>query len=464
MKIAFIHYHLKPGGVTTVLKQQVEAVLSSGSALVLTGAPPPEPFPGKVVVIPGLGYDNGHTGSHADDVAESILESIFQHWKEGCDLVHVHNPLLKKNSRLLAILEQLQQKGLKLFLQIHDFAEDGRPEAYYDEAYPADCHYGVINSRDRQILLNSGLKPAGVHMLANAVALSGGVPDPPPPEGIVLYPVRAIRRKNIGEAILLSCFFRQQDRLVLTLPPTSKRDIPVYDTWKRFADRYGLLVQFEAGLHTPLDQLVRSAQSILTTSMAEGFGYSFLEGWVHSRLVWGRLLPEICIDFQRNTLQLDHMAPMLKIPLAWLDEQRFFSRWSHCLLETCRQYGHRIAGERVSETAAAITEQQWIDFGMLDETFQIPLIEEIIGNGHRRERLVKMNPFLADPGIIPQAAAVINHNRKTVREIYHPRRYAARLADIYAQVRHLGIVQRIDRKKLLAHFLQPSRFSLLKWG
>ena len=37
MKIALMHYHLKTGGVTTVIKQQIRAVRGICETLVLTG-------------------------------------------------------------------------------------------------------------------------------------------------------------------------------------------------------------------------------------------------------------------------------------------------------------------------------------------------------------------------------------------------------------------------------------------
>jgi len=45
MKIAFAHYHLKTGGVTTVLRQQIEAIKKRYS-----------PFPADIKHIPGLAY------------------------------------------------------------------------------------------------------------------------------------------------------------------------------------------------------------------------------------------------------------------------------------------------------------------------------------------------------------------------------------------------------------------------
>ena len=58
MKIAFLHYHLKTGGVTTVLKQPLVAIGKKWQPLVLTGLAPEPPFPDDFVDIPELGYSS----------------------------------------------------------------------------------------------------------------------------------------------------------------------------------------------------------------------------------------------------------------------------------------------------------------------------------------------------------------------------------------------------------------------
>lgn len=58
MNIAFLHYHLKTGGVTTVLKQQLVAIPKKWQVLVLTGLPPETPLPADFVHIPELGYSS----------------------------------------------------------------------------------------------------------------------------------------------------------------------------------------------------------------------------------------------------------------------------------------------------------------------------------------------------------------------------------------------------------------------
>lgn len=129
MKIAFMHYHLKPGGVATVLRRQVEALADDCRVLVLTGEQPKNDFPADLNVIPGLGYDGTFNRCiQAEQVSEAVIRAIRSKWPGGCDVLHVHNPLLAKNSLFLKVLKRLQKNGITLFLQVHDLAEDGRPQ------------------------------------------------------------------------------------------------------------------------------------------------------------------------------------------------------------------------------------------------------------------------------------------------------------------------------------------------
>ena len=89
-------------------------------------------------------------------------------------------------------------------------------------------------------------KKEGLHLLPNRVqALTQDEGLPKRRSRQVLYPIRAIRRKNIGEAILVSLFFRQGDRLAVTLPPNSPADQEGYATWKAFVQEYHLPVSHQ---------------------------------------------------------------------------------------------------------------------------------------------------------------------------------------------------------------------------
>ena len=238
MKIALLHYHLNPGGVTTVIRHQVQALKKDCSLLVLSGMPPGSPWPVPCKSIPDVGYPNDPPSApDPEKAAQDILTAIREEWIDGCDLLHVHNPTLAKNPMFLGVLKALQEKGVTLFLQIHDFAEDGRPLAYFQDTYPRDCHYGVINSRDHRLLLDAGLKHDGLHLLPNPVKPLSTVKSPSSAREEILYPVRAIRRKNIGEALLLSLFIKREQMLSITLPPNSMADMSAYNGWKRFSQK-----------------------------------------------------------------------------------------------------------------------------------------------------------------------------------------------------------------------------------
>ncbi len=465
MKIAFIHYHLKPGGVTTVLRQQVEALKTFGSLLVIAGEFSELSFPADTALVPGLGYDGeGVAGESPTETADSILDAINSKWKGGCDVLHVHNPTLAKNKNFLKIIGILQEKGLRLLLQIHDFAEDGRPLSYYAEEYTSDCHYGVINSRDYDALLAAGLKEAGLHRIYNTIdrwnskALDSRLKD------FVLYPIRAIRRKNIGEAILVSLFFQNRETLVVTLPPSSSPDIESYTSWREFVGENNLKVIFDAGLSNDFASLVQSCRFILTTSISEGFGFSFLDPWAARKLLWGRMLPDICLDFEERGIGFDHMYTRLQAPIEWIGEKEFQKKWRSTMLRCCTRFNHNPRMEWLAAAFASMTADGRIDFCLLDEKSQKKVISRIIGNQREQDRLVHLNPFLARPGIVEDEASLINNNCQAVVRHFDQTAYLETLKRIYTQVVENPVQHKIDKKILLSRFMKMGEFSLLKWG
>ncbi|MCJ7830039.1 MAG: hypothetical protein MUP74_01510 [Desulfobacterales bacterium] len=463
MKIALLHYHLQPGGVTTVVRQQVDALQDACRVVLISGKAPPSPFPVDCVEIPGLGYDAPDSPAvDPGSLADAVFDAIQTYFDGPCDVLHVHNPTLAKNRSLLKVLRALQQRGIRLLLQIHDFAEDGRPRAYFSEDYPADCHYAVLNSRDYAILSASGLARSGLPLLPNTVR-----PLPPAPEspgaGRILYPVRAIRRKNIGEAILLSLFFPNQEQLAVTLPPNSPADMGPYAAWKAFAKTQRLPVAFEVGLQSGFFELVRSSRMLVTTSVTEGFGFSFLEAWTAGRLLWGRKLPDICRDFERVGLRLDHLYHCLRVPVDWIDPDHYYESWQTSVLKACRRFDHPMAPEAIQRGLRSITAGGVIDFALLNEGCQRMAIERVRSAPSDLRALVGLNPFLRDPGVVPNPRELIAHNRTIVLRHYNQRLYRQRLHAIYAQVVGRPVRQRIDKARLLARFMDPARFGLLQW-
>jgi hypothetical protein len=465
LKIAFIHYHLKTGGVTTVLRQQVESILDTCDLLVLSGEPPESPFPCDVVHVPGLGYDiSGRSPTEPERVASAIIEAIHLKWKNGCDLVHIHNPTLKKNTNFLKILNVLKERGLKLFLQIHDFAEDGRPLSYFsEEEYIQNCHYGVINSRDYNILLKAGLKKEGLHKIFNTITPFNFKTKDVVLKNYILYPIRAIRRKNIGEAILLSLFFKNNAPLVITLPPNSPADFNSYESWKAFAAENDLNVIFEAGLIHEFSDLVLSSDFLVTTSITEGFGFSFLEPWTANKNLWGRKLPDISQDFEQNSIRLNHLYTRLDVPMDWLDHVMLFDTWKSCIQEVSEIFGATIDDISIKIAYEKATSNDVVDFGLLSEPFQKKIISTVLSGSSNRKKLIQLNPFLANPGSVSNKDELIQNNMEAVLFNYNQTKYRKKLIDIYKKVVRRNVCQKIDKKILLSEFLRLNNFSLLKW-
>jgi hypothetical protein len=466
MRVAFIHYHLNPGGVTTVIRQQVEALRENGGdPLVLAGLPPPALFPADTVSISGLGYASGKkTGPTGDNVSEAIATAISKRWPDGCDMVHVHNPTLMKNTRFPAILAALQEKGFPLLLQVHDFAEDGRPDNYSPAPYPRDCHYAVINSRDYDILLNAGLQREGLHLLPNMVSPLDTAPGKPPETAFILYPVRGIRRKNIGEAILLSLFWGAGRHLAVTLPPNSPADMAAYRDWKQFSEEHRLPVRFEAGLRDDFAKLAAATDYFVTTSITEGFGFSFLEPWTAEKSLRGRKLPDICDDFEAKGMALDDMYTRLLVPTAWFDLNGYIDIWRKTVKRICHRFMHDIDSDVVMETETRFLRCSEIDFGLLNEKYQKQVLQHLLKNPAKKTVLKGLNPFLENLSSPPALKDHTRRNRDIVLAEYSADTYRNTLMNMYARVVKTPVFHGIRKDILLTRLLDFKRLSLLKWG
>lgn len=467
MKIVLIHYHLKTGGVTTVIQRQAAALQAAGwDVMILTGEAPPDDFPFSASFIPGLGYEHLLEGDHsAENVFRSILNTIQRCWPGGPDVVHIHNPTLAKNKILQMILKKLHAAGITLLCQIHDFAEDGRPDAYFDESYVEDCHYAVVNQRDYQLLLDAGLDSRGCHFLPNPVS------TPPiqsqaahAKQGSILYPIRAIRRKNIGEAILLSLYLKPPGLVQITLPPNSPGDFGPYYQWRDFVQRHRLSIEFESGLKKEFSALMQQCRYVLTTSITEGFGFAFLEPWCMGKALWGRLLPDICRSYIDAGIRLDHLYTHLVVPIHWLEAEALRHQWKTVMHSVSERYNFALSQHQIDDAWSVVATGDFIDFGLLSEPFQRPIIEKVMSESAAYQRLIALNPFLSRPGPPEISGDWLEQNSAAVVQHYSAENYTIRLLHTYTHVANTKIRQSINKNTLLSVFLSPQRFSLLKWG
>jgi glycosyltransferase involved in cell wall biosynthesis len=422
VKALIVHYHLKPGGVSTVIRRHVRALQGEGIAcsLLLGEAPPAPPeAPCAVIVEPSLAYDAPGAAPEGDEArAAAIVAAIARAAGElGPDtIVHVHNPTLRKNSSLLPALTRLAERGLPLFLHVHDLAEDWRPDAYSSRPYPPFCAWAAINGRDARRLKEAGaslvtLLPNPVFSQADMDAydalssggsrsdMAGTAGAPASTYDTILYPVRGIRRKNLGEALLLSLFLPDGLRIGLTLPPSSAKDMPYYEGWRGLAAFLKAPFDFELGLAASLDDNYARAAAVLTSSVKEGFGLSFLEPLARSKVraealpVLGRRIDYVCADFEERGLAFPALYGAISVPGGLYDEAAMAERAQAAGLRCREAYGLAATASSLDGELAALF-APGTDFGRLDEVAQTQVILAIAGRPSCRDDMLAANPFL----------------------------------------------------------------------
>jgi hypothetical protein len=206
-----------------------------------------------------------------------------------------------------------------------------------------------------------------------------------------------------------------------------------------------------------------SARFLITTSITEGFGFSFLEPWTANKILWGRKLPEICNDFEKKGILLDHLYTRLSVPVEWLGKEKLFMTWQAGIRKACSMFGIMIDKTKILTAFEKITANESVDFGLLDEALQKTVIANVLSDKSHRDRLISLNPFLLDPGNVSDKEALIQNNMNAVLFHYNKTNYRKKLVDIYSRVIKDNVCHKIDKKVLLSKFLTPEDFSLLKW-
>ncbi len=518
MKIAIVHYHLNRGGVTKVIENHLlalDAVLPPERVLpvaVLHGGRQlgwPQDLPerlGNVRLtlrrVPSLDYDDqqpaGSAPPHAlaDDLVAALDDLEFGPQET---VLHVHNHAVGKNVSLPRALWAVAERGYAALLHVHDFVEDFRPAGFHALAaatagdsraqwhgtlYPQapHLHYAVLTERDRAVLEVAGTDCARLHLVPNPVPdLAIEAPRPQARQRLserfgvaadarfVLYPVRCIRRKNVGEALLCSRLAPPGTVVGFTLPPLNRAVRPIYERWKEFSRGLDLPCRFDVGADDALSfaENVAASDLILTTSVAEGFGMAFLESWLAGRFLVGRDLPEVTSDFRRSGVRLDGLQARLEIPAEWVGTGQL----RHAIREAFRVnlalYG-RPQPVSLSDALDAKTGGPTIDFGDLDEPFQEQVIGRACASPQARQELLERNPWI-EPSFSADAAQsreAIRHNVEAIRRHYSLVRAGERLLKAYDRAisspRTTPPEPLAHPERILDRFLDLSRFRLIR--
>lgn len=475
MKVAIIHYHLRTGGVSRVVADQSAALSACGIAhLIISAGPEAQDLPHTV--IPELDYCR-----ETELTAEALLEKM----REACqatfggppDLWHFHNPTLGKHLLFPKLIALLSAANNALVLQIHDFVEDNRPENYAllgeQKLYPVapQIHYAFLNRRDQSSFTKIGLAPSQSHLLPNIVQaqdIAEGRNTHGSGKALVLYPVRGIRRKNIGEVLLLAALSPPGTRFAISLAPENEQWRQQYNRWQELAAELALPILFDVtnrespspSVSCRYQDWQQHATHFLTTSVGEGFGLTFLEPLAISKPLLGRDLPEITCDFRSHGIEHPFLYQRLPIPLTELDSAGLKTTLGEAMQSLYQKYGQTLSRQDLAHAWNHLTERNQIDFGNLPESFQENLIREACHPEtadshlfpHLREWLHKV---LADRSLRTHSAGLTYYSAEKGQE---------RLLTLYQKVLASppAAPSWLDRELVLEQFLHPRRFHFLR--
>lgn len=481
--VAIVHYHLNRGGVTRVIQTAARCLQESGIPFViLSGERDERGSKLPVQVVEGLRYRTEPCSGSAVKLLRELRQAAGAVLGPRPVVWHFHNPALGRNRFYADLVRLLAESGDPLVLQHHDFAEDGRPQNYpvladAEVLYPhaPQIRHAFINSRDLRHLTAAGLPKDRAILLPNAITQPARVtplearPDSP----LVLYPVRGIRRKNLGELFLLAALAPKGVRFAVSLGPDQPRWIPYHEEWCAFARDTGLPVLFDVvGRLSPAPKTPRSFASwvkhsthFITTSVAEGFGLGFLEPATLGKPLLGRNLPAVTGDFAEAGIQPGRLYDRLLVPMAWVGMETLRQRLVRSLRATLESYGQAMSNQHLERSFQAMIHKDRLDFGNLPEDLQRQVIHRLLAGEKPDDILVEIRAETH-----PARAwlrRVLKSTEPTVKAEdlapYSTKAYRERLEHLHTTVAAAEPAPpaHVPKHKVLAQFLKPGSFHFL---
>ena len=404
MKVAIIHYHLATSGVSSVIERASRELTRRGIAhVILVGQCSQgmaETLP--VRVVDGLAYSDAPLDPQG---AENILDALRVAATDALgappDLWHFHNHSLGKNRAIPLIVSILASQRERLLLQIHDLAEDGRPEnsrniSDIPNLYPIapQIHYAFINSRDRHHFIKAGLPAANAHLMPNPVSDADSIPrttsKTPNTPALLLCPARGIRRKNIGELILLTLLAPKGTRTAITLAPENSQWLAIHDRWEKFCDANHLPVEFAVvdriapnpNSDASFESWISHATHFITCSISEGFGLVFLESIAYGKPLIGRKIEHISNDLAKHGIEYDGLYEKILIPADWVPHAILEKHVKKSFTRLWQSWNREAGASECESVMVSMDHDGFLDFGNLPEALQETIIEKLLDPDH----------------------------------------------------------------------------------
>lgn len=437
--LLILHYHLRPGGVRRVVEMLLPPLAASGAFEAITlavGEAPDgvwaEQVEGSLVkgvrfsirVEPSLAYlpASGADGMHT----RRKIFGFFSRFSPQETLVWAHNLGLGRNILLADGLARVSAAtGLPILSQHHDFWFDNRwnrwPEfrahgfrslgraARALFASGARVTHASINSADQSLLAQNlpgrscwlpnpadiGKRPSTTEIRRAEAWLRGQLGHRGP---VWILPSRFLRRKNLGEAVLLTRWLRPEAFLVTTAGVSSPEEADCAKWLQEAARkggwpvRFGLLAGNDARAPS-VPALLCAAERMLLTSLQEGFGLPFFEAATLGRPLLARRQGNVEPDLSRMGFQFPETYDEVFIPGELFDrtaehrrQERLCKHWKHSLPRSCQP----LAG---IPPFLELPSQSPVPFSRLTPTAQEEVLLHPPAQGWKTARAV--NPTLA---------------------------------------------------------------------
>ena len=451
MKVAIIHYHLKPSGVSRVIERASRELTRRGIAHVILVGKCAHDMANTlpVRVVDGLAYSNAPLDTQeAENILDALRATATDALGAPPDIWHFHNHSLGKNRAVPLIVSMLASQRERLLLHIHDLAEDGRQE---NHANIADCpnlyplapqiHYAFINSRDRNHFIKAGLPAANAHLLPNPVFDADSIPntssETPKTAPLLLCPARGIRRKNIGELILLTQLAPKGTRAAITLAPENPQSLAIHERWKNFCAVNQLPVEFavvdriapNSNSDASFESWISHATHFVTCSVAEGFGLVFLESLAHRKPLIGRKLPHISHDLAKHGVEHGKLYEKILFPADWIPHESLKRHLEISITRLWQAWDRKPNADAIESAITSLKHEGFLDFGNLPETLQESVIRKLLDRSHHtipklmvNGQTLPLKPWLdnaltqngAQTPQVPEAFSITAHGKQIV--------------------------------------------------
>ncbi len=470
MKIIIIHHHLNPGGVNRIVEMQSKILskVDNFHIKLITGkCPIPswiQQFNLSIKQNKLLDYLNPNIKSKK--ILQQLYIQIISFLKKEISkdsIIHIHNPNLGKNPLLMLALHQLCLNNYQIIKHIHDFCEDLRSELYQNQKliiqkifkqplaevmYPnrPNVFYITINSRDTTLLKKMNIFKKQIFYLPNAIHFEKQNPKSLPlskkdflkklnlniQKPLIVYPIRAIRRKNIGEFILIATLLKKSAQFALSLAPENPIEKIAYNAWVKFSKKHQLPIKYNIGQLISFENLMQIANKVITTSVCEGFGMIFLEPWQYNLNLFGRDLPEITIDIKKKGFKQLSLYKHFWIPNQDpIEASTLKNEYQKLYTKIYNDFSLPIPTNLDKVIKNSKCKGSYLDFANLSIEMQMKIIEKTIASKPYELAISKKNNKILKETLNFKSN---EDNKKIITQFYSSTYYLNQLTQIYKKI------------------------------